>query len=108
VLEDHLLIYPGYKGNPLEADSIFRVPHEYLESSVEQAEHLLFIGFAFRDSGINNILEEATRNSPQKHIVLINPAAQDELIPKLPKSFGNVVHIQERFGTEEAFERYSN
>lgn len=50
----HAIIYPGFKGS---SNAIFFTPfHDYFSRMLAQADHVLIIGFAFRDEAINSAL----------------------------------------------------
>ncbi|RJQ52854.1 MAG: hypothetical protein C4521_09405 [Actinobacteria bacterium] len=57
---EHLLIYPGYKGNPEEGgEEAFALPHRMLRKSLLTADRLVGIGCSFRDPHINRILHDS-------------------------------------------------
>ena len=61
--QQHLILYPGYKGEPDEAP--FVQFHEHLQAVVQQADAAIFIGYAFRDDYINTILSELPSEIPK-------------------------------------------
>ena len=61
--EEHLILYPGYKGEPNEEP--FTKFHEHLQAVVQQASAAIFIGYAFRDDYINTILSELPSEIPK-------------------------------------------
>ena len=61
--EEHLILYPGYKGEPVEEP--FVQFHEHLRAVVQQADAAFFIGYAFRDDYINSILSELPSETPK-------------------------------------------
>ena len=61
--EEHLILYPGYKGEPVEEP--FVQFHEHLQAVVQQASAAIFIGYAFRDAYINAILSELPSDIPK-------------------------------------------
>jgi hypothetical protein len=85
-----LILYPGFKGVP--AAEPFITFHDYFKRRLSEATHVLFIGFAFRDEYINQIV---SNNLNQKtKTAVINPS------PELPnESFlRNSTHIKKAFG----------
>lgn len=89
-----MLIYPGYKfkldkviGNP------FTIFHEHFKKALQNTKTLLFIGFAFRDEYINELI----RNNIQAKatIYIINPSIIDET--KLPIGKNNIHQINHGF-----------
>lgn len=76
--QDHVIIYPGYKGTPTEPP--FREFHQYFERAVGHADALVFVGFAFRDPYINDVLRRRVSNAP---VVVINPEKELRGIPFL-------------------------
>ena len=65
----HALISPGFKGQPQREP--FVSFHDYLESAIRNCHVALFIGFAFRDDHINDIL---LRNLGKKRAYCIDPS----------------------------------
>ena len=61
--QNHLILYPGYKGEP-DVEP-FRKFHEHLQSVVQKAELAVFVGFAFRDEYINTILSNLPPEIPK-------------------------------------------
>lgn len=68
--EHHVAIYPGFKGIP--RDEPFVAFHNYFERAVRESDVLIFIGFAFRDDYINDLLSRSI-DSNRQIVVLINP-----------------------------------
>lgn len=87
--ENHAIIYPGFKGRPESA--IFTAFHEHFRREVRAAKALIFIGFAFRDPYINEILSEALM--PGARCAVINPTRTD-----FPVKTADVQFIDEGFG----------
>ncbi len=84
----HVIIYPGFKGQPRE--EYFRNFHAHLESSLAQAKVVLFIGFAFRDEYINEIMRRSLK--PDSAVCVIDPNKID-----LPFNVGDELHLQSSF-----------
>lgn len=61
--QQHLILYPGYKGDPVEEP--FVQFHEHLRAVVQQASAAIFIGYAFRDAYINTILSQLPSEIPK-------------------------------------------
>ena len=77
--ERHAIIYPGFKGVP--EDPFFQQLHRYFQERLSQADTALFIGYAFRDEYINNLLQELP---PSCKILVLNPIEP----PSLPFAAG--------------------
>jgi hypothetical protein len=75
--KQHAIIYPGLKGPPRAAP--FTAFHDYLKLSSEAATAAIFIGFAFRDEYINEIVRDRLR--PGMPIVVIGLGEQPQDIP---------------------------
>lgn len=86
------IIYPGFKGK--NDAPFFEVFHNYLAEAVADSKAMIFVGFAFRDPYINEILRENTREGCP--VVVINP---DKSV-KFPARRGKTKYITERFDTE--------
>jgi hypothetical protein len=86
------IIYPGFKGRP--KNEPFRSFHEYLGRTAAVATHLLFVGFAFRDEYINELL--AASLSPTAKIAVIDP------VESLPGHdfLAGATHIRSPFGAQ--------
>jgi len=67
--ERHALISPGFKGVPQKEP--FVTLHDYFERALTRADVILFIGFAFRDDYINDLIRRSVGN---KQIVCIDPS----------------------------------
>lgn len=64
------IIYPGFKGN---SDAVFFGPfHEYLTRTLARADHVLVIGFAFRDEAINQIFQASLNPSAKITLMDLN------------------------------------
>jgi hypothetical protein len=85
--EDQVIIYPGFKGTPDKKP--FTLFHEHFSRSVERADVAVFIGFAFRDQYINQVLRDRLR--PNAAIVVVNPA---ETLPSVPFDAARITHIR--------------
>jgi hypothetical protein len=70
-LHNRGIIYPGFKGKPKEEP--FSRFHSYFGRTASVATHLLFIGFAFRDEYINELLEDSL--SPSARVAVLDPAS---------------------------------
>ena len=102
----HVILYPGYKGgyNPRgstakKLDISFGPPIgnflEHFARVIEMSEIFIFIGFAFRDDHINDLLTK--RMSPNASIFIINPN-QNLSNPTFPTR--NITHIQKGFDND--------
>ena len=84
--EEHLILYPGYKGVPGEEP--FVQFHEHLRAVVQQASAAIFIGYAFRDDYINTILSGLPSEIPK---LVIN---KDDALPNV-SFFGGGYHFND-------------
>jgi len=73
----HVILYPGFKGKP-ESEP-FITFHNHLANALRVANGLIFIGFAFRDEYINNILERYTPATTK--IIVVDLEKLPEAIP---------------------------
>lgn len=87
----HVILYPGFKGSPDREP--FITFHNYLLSGLSDATAIIFIGFSFRDSYINDLLRFT--NSKAK-IIVLNPR-EIKNVPFNPK---RVTSLVEGFGKE--------
>ena len=88
----HAAIYPGFKGVP--TDEPFSLLHDYFERALERANHVVFIGFAFRDEYINQLLR---RSFQKNQVVVVDPTD----LPNMPRDLrSRVHHIKSGFGKE--------
>jgi hypothetical protein len=65
-----LILYPGFKGVPTKEP--FVAFHDYFRKRIKEASHLLFIGFAFRDDHINELIK--LNLSADSRIAVVNPS----------------------------------
>ena len=97
--ERHPILYPGFKGAP--SKPIFQAFHSHLSRSLSAADHIIFIGFAFRDSYINDLLDRSiTNNTP---ILVIDPNENLAFDP-LPN---HATHIKRGFDNKAIYEAFS-
>lgn len=90
--DEHAILYPGLKGAP--TDPLFGTLHEFFGKSLSEAKAAVFVGFAFRDEHINNIIR--TRLNPQCHVIVLNPVKPpDGLVP-----VDRLHHVKERFDSD--------
>lgn len=73
--QHHILLYPGHKGEPREEP--FITFHNHLRLVAQQADAAIFIGYAFRDEYINQILSNLPPRIP-KYVV-----NQEQPLPNL-------------------------
>lgn len=93
--ENHAIIYPGFKGRPNEP--LFLSFHEHLRRVVRSSRVAIFIGFAFRDPYINEII--ASSITARTVCIVINPA-------RVPLPFDSpVIHYLESGFNEESVAR---
>jgi SIR2-like protein len=82
------IIYPGFKG---ESNALFFGPfHDYLTRTLAKAEHVLVIGFAFRDDTINQIFRTSLNPASTITVMDTNPGlkAPTRRKPKRLDGFG--------------------
>lgn len=89
-LDYHLVLYPGYKGNPLKEDEPFSYSHKILSETLRKVRLIVVIGFSFRDDAINNAFKEAIKTN----VFYITPKLEE--IKSLKEILGTrVVHPSE-------------
>ena len=104
---EHLLIYPGFKGNPeRDGHSAFKFAHTALRKELGESHFMLAIGFSFRDPHLNDIFRESLRTNRKLKIVVWNPIwpeGPEVGLEELRQEFGNrIIAVAQRFGTPEA------
>lgn len=104
--DKHPIIYPGFKGNPNNNKNLNANLHTYFERLLPHVKHVLFIGFAFRDDYINNLLNNL---NPIAKITNIGYGAEPTKIPeRLTNNLRtkNYIYLDKGFGKEtlEVFE----
>ena len=82
-LDRHSLLYPGYKGTPTEEP--FRMFHRHFRNVTRgiygELTAAVFVGFAFRDEYINEILRELSPLTPMYFITIEEERARDNQPP---------------------------
>ena len=91
----HVIIYPGFKGAP--AAEPFIAFHRHLVRVARAAAAVLFVGFAFRDQHVNELLTSAVR--PRTPILVINP--EEHLDIPFERSSA-LEHLSKRFDEDTA------
>jgi hypothetical protein len=89
--ENHVIIYPGFKGRP--SDGAFLNFHEHFRRSLMASKVVIFIGFAFRDAYINEICDSSITSGTT--CIVINPQAV-----RLPFTNGKAINIESPFDAE--------
>lgn len=93
----HALIAPGFKGLPRTQP--FATLHDYFERAITRADAIVFIGFAFRDEHINNVISTAAKG---KTFISINPSDINA-----PSDFrGQLVSVEKGFGKDSVLELF--
>ena len=69
--KNHVIIYPGFKGEPLEEP--FILFHNHLRHVVEIADAAIFVGYAFWDEYINKVLGNLPFHIPKFVINIEQP-----------------------------------
>ena len=100
---EHLLIYPGFKGNPgNEAHDVYAYAHNALRDHLLASKVLIAIGFSFRDEHINRAVAHAFKKNDSLRLVVVNPEWPKGLQSVLggpSEGLGDrVVHERGRFG----------
>lgn len=91
--EKRLILYPGFKGRPDRQPFISF--HQYFRQRIAKASHVLFIGFAFRDDFINELI--ATSIQPSARVAVVDP------VPSLPNGLSflkRATHVRRGFGSK--------
>lgn len=91
--ENHVLIYPGYKGVPEEEP--FKLFHMHFEKELKKAKAIIFIGFSFRDEHINDLIKRNISNNAK--IIVLDPQASSTAPEFLRK---RTEHIDKGFDKE--------
>ena len=96
--DEMVILYPGFKGIPEKEP--FRSMHDSLVTRLNDADHIIVIGFAFRDPYINSLFEYGLRSNPNKKVFCLNPESidnfpEDSSIPRFNNIFDNFIHMQE-------------
>jgi len=113
---EHLIIYPGFKGNPeLDGHAAFRLAHTALRKELAESSALIAIGFSFRDPHLNEIFRDSMDTNSKLKMVVWNPVFPDGIdvgIGELKQAYeSRFFHIESAFGdpkvdTEGALARY--
>lgn len=98
----HIMIYPGDKVNPVNdiSNELLWYPHTNLKESLMQASLVVVVGFAFRDSYINEAFLNAYKNNDSFRLVVINPAPIESIKRNMPAEMENFTYIPFGFGDE--------
>lgn len=90
--DSRLIIYPGFKGAP--SGEPFITFHEYFRERLRRATDALFIGFAFRDPYINEIIASSLPSGA--NVAIVSPEATAS---NFPVKGTNIRPLPRRFGT---------
>ena len=95
--KDHVILYPGFKGEPSAEPFIF--VHRALAEKLASSRSLIVIGFSFRDEYINRIINGAIKKERGLRLVIWNPVLPahpfpNESVVLFDKPFERI-HIQE-------------
>ena len=97
--DKHCILYPGYKGTPTELP--FLTFHNHLRDVVRrELRAAIFIGFAFRDDYINEILSHLPGGVQKYVVTLIDKEEPEEnnVLNRAEEMFeGNIIPIREGF-----------
>lgn len=99
--DDICVIYPGYKGVP-EKEPFVTLHLEFLKS-LQEADRLISIGFAFRDLYINAIIHHAlSLNENLKVYAMVPGFPKDSQFSALQSSFPNrVIRLHGKLGEND-------
>ena len=85
-IDRHILIYPGFKGDP-GADPSFPEPirygHERLKEVLPPASDVIVVGYSFRDAALNKIFKDSLLENPFLRLHVVNrkiPEGAKELV----------------------------
>lgn len=109
---EHLIIYPGYKGNPeFDAHEVFNYPHKALREKLQEADVLLSIGFSFRDIHLNEVFQSAMKENKYLKLIVLNPSwpeGEGDVMNIIRKEYSSrVFHIDSKFGDDLALSKLS-
>jgi len=95
--DDMAILYPGFKKVPEKEP--YKSMHVNLENGLREADHIIVIGFAFRDPYINNIFEDAMKAKPNTSIFYYDPNSlegfpSDSKAPDFIGRYKNFKYIQ--------------
>lgn len=78
---NHCILYPGYKGKPTEPP--FPLFHDHFSRTIQNPElsAVVFVGFAFRDEHINDLLSELPPRTHGIFFTLDNPNGEPTNTP---------------------------
>jgi hypothetical protein len=104
---EHLIIYPGFKGNPeQEGHSAYRFAHTALRKELGETSAVLTIGFSFRDPHLNDIFREALTTNQRLTLIVWNPIwpeGSDVGLAELKQEFeSRIKHLSALFGADDA------
>lgn len=100
---EHLIIYPGFKGNPeVEGHAAFRFAHTALRKELAESSVVIAIGFSFRDPHLNEIFRDSMNSNGRLRLVVWNPVwpdGQEVGLEEIKQDFSErVVHLNRPFG----------
>jgi hypothetical protein len=106
VLQNHLLLFPGYKGNQSEAEEIYKIPHLKFGESMATASFAVFIGYSFRDKYINEEIVRAKKANRAMRIAIINTENPQNIAKNFPESANDamVSYLPVPFGDQRALD----
>jgi len=98
------ILYPGFKGVP-EIEPFISM-HGRLNRRLAEADNIIVIGFAFRDTYINNIFENMLRLRPDIKVLYYNPLSvdafpKDSLVPHFIENYSSFRHIKRGIGVDK-------
>jgi len=110
---EHLIIYPGFKGNPEDnSHEVFSFPHDQLRKQLKKADVLITIGFSFRDIHLNNIFKSSMEENSSLMLIIINPdwpSGLNGIMDSLKVTHKNrITHLNEKFGGDNTIIKLDN
>jgi len=99
-----VILYPGFKGVPRIEPFISM--HGRLNRRLAEADRIIVVGFAFRDTYINGIFEHTLKLRPNIEMLYFNPLGidkfpEDSLVPHFIKNYPSFRHIKRGVNIEE-------
>jgi hypothetical protein len=87
---DHVILYPGFKGEPSVEPFIFL--HKEFGRRLRTFSNLVVIGFSFRDEYLNRLINSALKENVRLKIIIWNP-----VIPIHPFPPESVINFEKPF-----------
>ena len=91
---NHLALYPGHKGEPLEEP--YLAFHSHLRLMVRSADAAIFVGYSFRDEFINQILSGLSPGVP-KYVITKEQSNEQDQGTQIPEFLSDAERVREGF-----------